>query len=620
MIKRWTLFGICFLVCSLLCSQTIIEAPQSVDRLKALRRVSAKYVRSQSKSLTSKSEAAILEELRELYLKEVKDIVLVPKAKAIDLNETLKGSEAALNAQMDKDLPVPSEAELEALAEKTYPLYKKGEKVQVAYASGNPDIPHMVEGYFRGKVGPYIRVGNTAIRLQDIKVVDGNELELLKFDKDATEVKRKEFIAAQVEELNQKRSEYSRTKRAEVTSRLVADAVKKNENAGYTYLAGEWLSTDALLKLAIAQIKERLDDKVRREAESAKAAERNAIDRQVESLLAAQKVMPPGERLNPEAIMAKQAADEAARIAAAAKEKADKEAAAAAAAEQKAAEEARAERAAAEAAAKAKAEEEARLAKQAQEAKAREDELANEAKKQADIKAEKLKKTVIIAVIAAAAGLIIILPIVSTIISRKNKKDPFAKFFEGKGKLQKDFWDAANTNPEHFKYVAYMFPTVQEATMALSKLSYITIDGNGDLHCTRDLQYGVYPHLDGAVCFIGGTNFHYALWREASAVLPELENATYFKVSTEPEVKLELPDLAKLSADKQVKIEDLGTEDIESETGEFNRLFKYKTESMETALDFLDTLDVNEAGIIIQVQTPEGIVGKDENGVFSLEA
>ena len=619
MIKRWTFFGICFFVCSLLYSQAIIEAPQSVERLKALRRVSTKYLRSQPKSLTSKSEAAILEELRGLYLKEVKDIVLVPKRAAIDLTETLKGSEAALNAQLDKDLPIPSEAELKSLAEKTYPLYRTGEKVQVAYASGNPDIPHMIEGYFRGKVGPYIRVGNTAIRLQDIKVVDGNEMELLKFDKDATELKRKEFIAAHVAELNQKRSEYSRDKRAEVTSRLVADAVQKNENAGYTYLGGEWLATDELLKLAITQIKTRLDDKARREAESAKAAERNAIDRQIESLLAAQQVMPPGERLNPEAIMAKQIADEKARIAAAEKEKAEREAAAVAAAEQKATEEARAERAAAEAAAKAKAEEEAKLAKQAQEAKAREDELANEAKKQADIKAEKLKKTVIITVIAAVAGLAVIIPIIMAITSRKSKKDPFAKFFEGKGRLQKEFWDAASADPEHFKYVAYMFPTVQEATTALSKLSYITLDGHGDLHCTRDLRYGVYPHLDGAVCFIGGTNFHYALWREASAVLPELENATYFKVSTEPEVKLELPDLAKLSADKHVKIEDLGTEDIASETGEFNRLFKYKTESMETALDFLDTFDINEAGIIIHVQTPEGIVGKDENGVFSLE-
>ena len=35
MIKRWTFFGICFF-CLLLYSQAIIEAPQSVERLKAL--------------------------------------------------------------------------------------------------------------------------------------------------------------------------------------------------------------------------------------------------------------------------------------------------------------------------------------------------------------------------------------------------------------------------------------------------------------------------------------------------------------------------------------------------------------------------------------------------------
>ena len=33
-----------------------------------------------------------------------------------------------------------------------------------------------------------------------------------------------------------------------------------------------------------------------------------------------------------------------------------------------------------------------------------------------------------------------------------------------------------------------------------------------------------------------------------------------------------------------------------------------------------DTIEVKEAGIIIHIETNEGIIGKDENGVFSIDA
>mgnify|MGYP000914150901 CR=1 FL=1 len=34
-------------------------------------------------------------------------------------------------------------------------------------------------------------------------------------------------------------------------------------------------------------------------------------------------------------------------------------------------------------------------------------------------------------------------------------------------------------------------------------------------------------------------------------------------------------------------------------------------------MSFLTGIDVNEEGISIQVETPEGIFGKDENGVYT---
>ncbi|MBR3650454.1 MAG: hypothetical protein IKN52_09395, partial [Victivallales bacterium] len=240
-------------------------------------------------------------------------------------------------------------------------------------------------------------------------------------------------------------------------------------------------------------------------------------------------------------------------------------------------------------------------------------------------RAEELKKmqmkSLMRVVIAVCVFLVFVIAIVGIMVWHKTqKKDPFKKYFEGKGQLQKDFWAAAAADPDNFKYVAYMFPDLKEATAALGKLSYFNIGPGGDLKCVRDLRYGAYPHLDGAVCFVGGTKFTYALWKEASIVLPELPNASYFKVSTEPKVLLELPNLEQLSKTENLHIESLGFEDIAGENGEFNRVFKYKTDTLEAARNFLDTIEVKEAGIIIHIETNEGIIGKDENGVFSIDA
>ena len=240
-------------------------------------------------------------------------------------------------------------------------------------------------------------------------------------------------------------------------------------------------------------------------------------------------------------------------------------------------------------------------------------------------RAEELKKmqmkSLMRVVIAVCVFLVFVIVAAAIMVWHKTqKKDPFKKYFEGKGQLQKDFWAAASADPDNFKYVAYMFPDLKEATAALGKLSYFNIGPGGDLKCVRDLRYGAYPHLDGAVCFVGGTKFTYALWKEASIVLPELPNASYFKVSTEPKVLLELPNLEQLSETENLHIESLGFEDIAGENGEFNRVFKYKTDTLEAARHFLDTIEVKEAGIIIHIETNEGIIGKDENGVFSIDA
>ena len=97
--------------------------------------------------------------------------------------------------------------------------------------------------------------------------------------------------------------------------------------------------------------------------------------------------------------------------------------------------------------------------------------------------------------------------------------------------------------------------------------------------------------------------------------MPELPNAQYFKVSTEPSVQLEMPNMAEQNID----MKELGREEIRTEDGSIVLCYKYSCQSREDAMYFLENLTLNEEGVTIQVETPEGYLGKDMEGIFEME-
>ena len=618
MLKR--LLTPCIFVCLLLVftlhAQNAEEAKLSPERVTVANELATAFFQNHS---VDTPDATAVAAIRDAFRRKCKNLPLVPKTSAVNLDVALKNKDKFLEERMERAIPIPSNEELQAEAEAKFPLYKPGEKVKVTYKSPNKDIPNMYEGYYRGKSGPYIKINSFPIRIQDMREVEGNELEILKFDPQATEAKRMEYIRDKKAEINDKRATFLKEQRGISTIQLIDDTVDANEAAGYTYLRGEWMTVDQVLQYAVARAKQKILNANKAAQQKKLAAQRNILDEQIESIALNATILPQGERINPASLIAKQeAARKAREEALAAKRQAAEEAKAKAEAEAERAKQLEKEKELA--AAEKLAQEEAKLAEEKRiKDHEKKDELAKELAHSEEIKNMQMK-SIMRLVIAICVFLIFVIIIVSIMVWHKTqKKDPFKKYFEGKGQLQKDFWAAASADPDNFKYVAYMFPDLKEATAALGKLSYFNIGPGGELKCVRDLRYGAYPHLDGAVCFVGGTKFTYALWKEASIVLPELPNASYFKVSTEPKVLLELPDLQQFET-QDIHIESLGFEDIEGENGEFNRVFKYKTDTLESARNFLNTIEVNEAGIIIHIETKEGIIGKDENGVFSIDA
>jgi hypothetical protein len=539
------------------------------------------------------TEAHLLEEAR----KQLQGKFLPKQQGSLLLDEdALRMTGEVLQQRAVEKYPIPNEEQLQQFAEEAFPLYQRGDRVRVIHKK-NPFATTITEGVLYEAKNGVIKVGNRVIRVRDMLGIDGNEVEALKFDDQASERRREIFKAELLEKQTMAQQNWLRANQQAVEAEVFLLCGQRNEMNGFTFLDDEWLAEDELLVRVSTQAFAKLSllRKLAKEREMHLAE--NALEAQLQTIELSNRIAPPGEWISPASELKRRQQIERERQAAitAARE---------AALKREAEEKARVEE---EKAAKLRAEEAAAARKRAElEAQLEEINYAN-------------KRAIPLWLVAVVILLIVGGGIGVFTWRRKANADPdFKKFFEGKGKLQKEFWARVDADPENFKYVAYMFPNMGEANNALSKLSYILTDRDGNLSCRKKIHFGVYPHQNAAVCFVGGEKLNYALWREASAVLPELPGAQYFKVSTEPDVMLELPDIDALNKEGDLHVKSLGVEDISNESGEFSRCFKYSTDNKESALTFLEKTEVREEGIVIHVETPEGMFGKDINGIFEV--
>ena len=548
------------------------------------------------------SDENVVAAIKPAFLKANPDVKETPKAALLSAKDCSDAADKSIKKAAEEKYPLKTDEQLDEEAKEKYPLYKVGDHVTVFYCK-NPQVPSEVKGVYYGTVSGYVRVGSSRVRIEDMRRIKDYEAEVLKYDKDATEVKRKAYKQRQQRINLREHENFIKENSNSIVQAEIASFAAKNEQNGYTCIDDEWLPLGKFLAAAVGKARVKLANYEAVQQQKLVDEQLGLVNDQAGTMNMHWTIVPPAARLNPSAILKemelnkkKKEEAEARRVA---EEKARVEAAAAA---EKEAEEKRSAAEAAKAAAAAAAA-----------ASANDNSEEEEIRRQE----EASRKQMNMMIIAACVALLVLVAVVLIVLKiRANReKTRFKRFFEGKGKLQKDFWDMANADPEHFKYVAYMFPNLKDASKALTRLSYIQAMPNGELKSTRDIMFGVYPHQDGAVAFLGGTKFHYALWREASAVLPELEGASYFKVSEEPEVMLDIPDIKSIGADGE--IESLGVEDATDAEGSFTRCYKYRIHSRETAMAFLENFQINEEGIVVQVETDDGVLGKDENGIFT---
>lgn len=509
----------------------------------------------------------------------------------IEEMETLEATTAKLNAAAHEKFPEYTQEELVKESEKRYPLYKKGDRVSIRIRT-NPKKTEKVTGYFNGTVSGSIYIGQTSYRLADMKEIPGNdgpEGEIAKFDPNINREYRQEWRLEYARTSSVNRQKFIEENHADFEKSQRTVDFLENEKRGYTFYQERWLSLDELLaefgydfagatrRASVEKNRATLDERAK------------DVEAQAKMSAIATNANPIGTLPSAEKELARRAQEEKKRQDMKAQRERDQVRMAEAA--QAEAEEAEARR------------------------KRDRERAAQQAAPAEETKAVSYTPYVYGAVIAA-----VLLLVGGWWWNRSRKEEEdldVSKFFEGKGRLQQEFWDAANADPENFKYVSYLFPSIEAATDALLKLSYIYSDANGSLHSKKsDLRFGCYEHQNGAVAFIGSTGLNYARWREASMIWPDIPQSNYFKVSSEPVVNITIPDLDKINRTAGLHVVSLGTEDIRTDSGEINRVYRYKATNKEEAIKFLGVFDIEEEGLVVRVETSEGEFGKDINGVF----
>lgn len=181
---------------------------------------------------------------------------------------------------------------------------------------------------------------------------------------------------------------------------------------------------------------------------------------------------------------------------------------------------------------------------------------------------------------------------------------------EGKGEAY--FVSLFQTGPEPMAF--YLFDSEPKARQALSDISCIaTASDTGELICTEVLTYGVFPAVDpeGDPCWgaiLAGKSLTLSLWEEARAAFAA--NGGQARKEEEPDSSAGAspaegdPSLVKFSHER--------TDDSFGVATYVHHTAPTKAD----ALAWLKQQSVDQRSYFLVVETPEGVISRDVQGIF----
>lgn len=496
---------------------------------------------------------------------------------------------ARFRSLVEENYPLYKAEELANISAEKFPLYNINERIKVYYRGVGGKVA-CLEGYYRGCKGGGIIINDTRIRKSDIAglIVNDSQLgkintddELIKLDPIKNREMRDAFEKQLKDTRELERNEWRKQNAAKIRQEQAFIEGKINEKNGYTLYNNYWMTPEEFVATftatALHEQAKAIEKAKRTRAEEATAK----ADRQL-------KVVMLGEIASGLQDTVSIPEDKLPKVRLGAED-----------------------------------EEENQDTDEDEEEEEEEEEVSAPVKPRPRVQTTVIDDEptsnlmsfmmigMVVLIAAAAIGYMI--------LRRRNEEKDLdvSDFYKAEGKDQQLFWDAADADPHNFHYVAYLFPTESDAFQALLELSFIFLGEDDEKpHSRKTISFGTYEHKLGHVAYVGGTNLTYALWREASAIWPELPGAKYFKVSQEPSVKLELPNMESFSADEII---DLGVEDVRGDQGDITRIYSYRAATIEVAIKFLEQFNIQEEGIVVNVDTPNCKYGKDINGIFEIQ-
>lgn len=181
--------------------------------------------------------------------------------------------------------------------------------------------------------------------------------------------------------------------------------------------------------------------------------------------------------------------------------------------------------------------------------------------------------------------------------------------------LARAYWISRMASPKKDPFVLYTFDDEAEARAALLELPCIHIaDDSGRLICTEVLNFGYYQTQQGQYeAILGGGELTHELWAQAKASFIQHGGRPRGDGELEPPTSHNTAPQAQPPGPGQVTFV---REEHQSKMGSMLTYQIYQGPSAAAAKTFLEQNPVTKPLYYIIVETPEGIYGRDIQGIY----
>jgi len=183
------------------------------------------------------------------------------------------------------------------------------------------------------------------------------------------------------------------------------------------------------------------------------------------------------------------------------------------------------------------------------------------------------------------------------------------------------YWAERKKLKKFEPFLLYKFNDETDAVRALMQIECIKIaEDTEELICTEPLIFGYYPVEKGSyeVIFCG-ESLNNSLFDKVKAVF-ETNNGEVINEKKTEEKKKEPVPVVKNETEKPMPAAEFVSDELKEKNGKDTKIRIFRAINSKDAIAFLETKLVTKKDMVIIVKTPEGIYGRNYNGIYKVSA